>query len=172
MTVHYEFDVVVGENQVLIKLSENAIPVLRDSIGRLVAYLDHAQPKRKLRERLRFDREQRALLWRLFPPVSDYGPMNQEFEERWGGVLHAELFGAAQRVLASIGDDGTARYQLSAIDDWIRVLGQTRLLWVQRSETGDMMSEDDRVRSAGLFTWMQTQLVYALRPELAAQLTG
>ena len=172
MTVRYEFDVVVGESQVLIKCGRNTVAALREAIGELAAYLDYSPPQRKLRDRMKFDATRRALLGRLFPPVSDYMPMAQEFEQRWGDSLRTELFGAAHRVLGSIGDDGTARYQLSEIDDWIRVLGQTRLLWVQRSEAGDPMSEDVRVRNAGLLTGLQTQLVTALRPELAAQLTG
>jgi hypothetical protein len=166
--VSHEFDAVVGESQVLIKCSADAVAALRDGVGQLAEMLDYAPPKRPLRERMRHDMARRSLLRRLFPAVSAFGPMSQEFDDRWGDILRTELFGATQRVLGSIGDDGTARYQLAAIDDWIRVLGQTRLLWVERSETGDPESEDVRLRRAGVFTWMQTRLITALRPELEA----
>ena len=167
MTVRYEFDVVVGESQVLIKLSEDLVPVLRTNTAALAASIDYAQPKRGLLDRRRFDRTQRALLCRLFPSASDFAPLAQEFDVRWGQHLRTELFAAANRVLASIGDDGSVSYPLDAVDDWIRVLGQTRMLWVHRTITGDPMSEDVRVRSAGVYTWMQQRLISALRPELA-----
>jgi hypothetical protein len=63
-------------------------------------------------------------------------------------------------------------YPLAGVDDWIRVLGQARLVWVPRGTQGDTRSGDPRLRNAGLFTELQGQLVTALRPELAAQLTG
>jgi hypothetical protein len=167
-----QVDVVVGENQVLIKCDQSLVDPLRQAVVELASYLDYVQPKRKLMDRMRFEAAQRALLGRLFPPVSVFGPTAQEFDARWGDTLRQELLGAAQRVLASLGDDGTIRYQLAAIDDWIRVLGQTRLLWVERSEAGDLASEDARLRGAGLFTWLQTELLVALRPELGAATTG
>jgi hypothetical protein len=172
VTVHYGFDVVVGENQVLIKLSENLVPVLRTNIGALAASIAYSQPKRGLLDRRRFDRTQRGLLCRLFPSVSDFAPLAQEFDVRWGQHLRTELFAAANRVLSSIGDDGTVSYPLDAVDDWIRVIGQTRMLWVHRTITGDPMSEDVRVRSAGMYTWMQERLILALRPELKAVAQG
>ncbi|EWM13407.1 hypothetical protein [Kutzneria sp. 744] len=167
MTEPSEFDVVVGENQVLIKLGEDVVPVLRSGIGALAAYIDHAQPKRGLLERRRFERTQRALLARLFPSVSDYAPLAEEFDVRWGEHLRTGLFAACHRVLASITDDGTATYPLDAVDDWIRVLGQTRMLWMHRSSAGDVESEDLRLRTAGVYTWMQQQVIVAVRPELA-----
>src|SRR5437764_790205 len=74
--------------------------------------------------------------------------------------------------LVAIPDAGPASYPLAGVDDWIEVLGQARLLWVPRGVEGDTRSSDAGVRNAGLFTELQGQLVAALRPALAAQLTG
>ena len=112
------------------------------------------------------------MLFRSLPPVSDYGPTAQEFLARWGNDLRVELRDAARRVLASIPDTGPVSYPLSGVDDWIRVLGQARLVWVPRGTKGDTRSDDPGLRRAGLLADLQGQLVMALRPELAAQLTG
>lgn len=172
MSWSHGFDVVVGENQVLINLTEHTVSALRDGVGSLARLLDDAPPRGGLRDRWRFERERMALLDQVLPPVSEYGPMAQEFIERWGAGLRTELRDAARRVLAAIPDSGPASYPLSGVDDWIKVLGQARLLWVPRGVEGDTRSADARVRNAGLFTELQGQLVAALRPELAAQLTG
>jgi hypothetical protein len=104
--------------------------------------------------------------------VSEYSPSAQEFLARWGNDLRVELRDAARRVLASIPDSGPVSYPLVNVDDWIRVLGQARLVWVPRGTPGDTRSGDAKLRNAGLFAELQGQLVRALRPELAAQLTG
>jgi hypothetical protein len=166
------FDVVVGESQVLINLDEDTVSALRDGVGALARLLDEAPPQGRFRDRWRFDRERMALLDRVLPPVSVYGPSAQEFLVRFGGSLRAELRDAARRVLVSIPDAGPVSYPLSGVDDWIKVLGQARLVWVHRGVQGDTRSSDPQVRRAGLFAELQGQLVTALRPELAAQLTG
>jgi hypothetical protein len=166
------FDVVVGESQVLLNLSELTVAALREGIGTLARMLDEAPPQGRFRDRLRFDRERLTLLDRVLPPVSDYGPSAQEFLARHGVGLREELRDAARRVLASIPDSGPASYPLSGVDDWIMVLGQARLVWVPREVEGDTRSSDAAVRRAGLLADLQGQLVTALRPELADQLTG
>jgi hypothetical protein len=172
MSWSHGFDVVVGENQVLINLTEHTVQALREGVGSLARLLDDAPPQGGGRDRWRFARERLALLDRLLPPVSDYGPMAQEFLERWGAGLRVELRDAARRVLASIPDSGPASYPLTGVDDWIKVLGQARLVWVPRGVEGDTRSDDAGIRHAGLFAELQGRLVAALRPELAAQLTG
>lgn len=172
MSWSHGFDVVVGENQVLINLGELTVSALREGVGSLARLLDDAPPQGGFRDRWRSDRERMALLDRVLPPVSEYGPTAQEFIDRWGAGLRVELRDAARRVLAAIPDAGPASYPLSGVDDWIKVLGQARLLWVPRGVQGDTRSDDAGVRHAGLFTELQGQLVAALRPELAAQLTG
>ncbi|EWM13405.1 MULTISPECIES: hypothetical protein [unclassified Kutzneria] len=173
MSWSHGFDVVVGESQVLLNLTEHTVSALREGIGTLARYLDDGpQQSGGFKDRLMFKRERLELLDRLLPRVSDYSPMAQEFIDRRGNDLLVELLEAARRVLASIPDSGPVRYQLAGVDDWIRVLGQARLVWVPRGTPGDSRSGDPRLRNAGLFTELQGQLVTALRPELAAQLTG
>lgn len=162
-----DFDVVVGESQVLINCGETTVTMLRDGIGELARYLDEAPPQGGLRARLRFERDRAGVLERLFPPAYAYGPADNEFRARFGASMHADLLGAARRVLASIGDEGSVLYPLAGIDDWVRVLGRTRLLWVYWNESGDPVSTDPRIRNAGLFTLLQERLVLALRPDLA-----
>ena len=172
MSWSHGFDVVVGENQVLINPTELTVTALREGVSELARLLDDAPPHGGFRDRWRFERQRMALLDQLLPPVSDYGPSAQEFIERWGPGLRVELRDAARRVLVSIPDSGPVSYPLAGVDDWIKVLGQARLLWVPRGTRGDTRSDDPRVRNAGLFTELQGQLVTALRPELVEQLTG
>ena len=172
MSWSHGFDVVVGENQVLINLTELTVSALREGVGTLARLLDDVPPQGGFRDRWRSERERMALLDRVLPPVSEYGPSAQEFLERFGAGLREELRDAARRVLASIPDAGPASYPLSGVDDWIKVLGQARLVWVPRGVQGDTKSSDPAVRQAGLFADLQGQLVTALRPELAGRLTG
>jgi hypothetical protein len=167
-----DFDVVVGENQILINCGETTVTMLREGVAELARYLDEAPPQGGFRARWRFERDRIALLRRLFPPAYVYGPAADEFRGRFAEGMRADLLGAARRVLASIGDKGSVLYPLAAIDDWIRVLGLTRLLWVRWNETGDPLSTEARIRNAGLFTLLQERLVLALRPDLTALLNG
>ena len=171
MSWSHGFDVVVGESQVLLNLTEHTVSALRDGVGTLARYLDDLPAQGGFRDRLMFRRDRLELLDRVLPPVSDYGPSAQEFLERWGAGLRVELRDAARRVLAAVPDSGPASYPLTGVDDWIRVLGQARLLWVPRGVEGHTRSAETAVRNAGLFTELQGQLVAALRPELAARLT-
>lgn len=172
MSWSHGFDVVVGESQVLLNLTEHTVSALRDGVGTLARYLDDLPAQGGFRDRLMFRRDRLELLDRLLPPVSEYSPSAQEFLARWGNDLRVELRDAARRVLASIPDSGPVSYPLVNVDDWIRVLGQARLVWVPRGTPGDTRSGDAKLRNAGLFAELQGQLVRALRPELAAQLTG
>ncbi|AHH94621.1 hypothetical protein GCM10010174_54310 [Kutzneria viridogrisea] len=154
-----DIELFVDEETVYLKLSEQARQTLREAVGWLLHYVGPWPEGQKFLERLRYPGQRMSMLARMFPQAYPYGPTAAEFHQRFGELLRFNLVSAAQRLLASLDGPGPVRCDLDAVDEWVMVLGQTRLVYGPR--------ERPAVEVAAWLTRVQQELVLAVQPELA-----
>ncbi|MFC0437233.1 hypothetical protein [Kutzneria buriramensis] len=114
--------------------------------------------------RRRHSKAHRQTLDRLFPPAYRSSVLSARFELRHGAAIRADLWSAAERVLAVLDGPGPIRVPVDAADDWIRVLGTARFLYVDRRDRPGR-APDGAAMSAFLGD-VQLRIVTTLRPEL------
>ena len=100
----------------------------------------------------------------LFPPAYRSRAAQEEYEQRHGAAMKADLLAAARRVLDALAGSRPMRCPAAASDDWIRVLGVARLLYTHRQTP--LSNNTQRARMANLLTAMQHEVLVVLRPEL------
>jgi hypothetical protein len=141
-----------GDHLVL-TLTPKAVRLLRTATELLV---DHIGDKWSDR----WSRRRRAIRARLFPPAYRQPEMQEDYLRRHGAAAKADLLAAARRVLAALAGDQPVRCPVDESDDWIRVLGVTRLLYTPR----DTPLVDGT--TAGYLAWAQHHVLITLRPAL------
>lgn len=100
----------------------------------------------------------------IFPPAYRSSVLSSRFELRHGAASRADLWSAAERVLAALDGQGPIRVPVAAADDWIRVLGTARFLYVDRRDRPGRAP--DAAAMSAFLGHVQLQIVMALRPEL------
>jgi hypothetical protein len=101
---------------------------------------------------------------RLFPPAYRSSIRSSRFEFRHGAEIRSDLWAAAERVLARLGGDNRIPLPVADAEDWIRVLGAARFLFVDRKDRPG--PDPEAAAKSDFLAAVQWEIVTTLRPEL------
>jgi hypothetical protein len=149
-----EEHVALDGDWLVLALSARNVALLRRAVGTLAARLEDTRANLAWRS---------LRTWALrFPAAYQSRREQSAYEERHDADIRADLIAAAHRVLVALDAGTPVRYQATAADDLLRVLGVARLVLVGWGPSRTKR----RTATANYLTAVQHDIVVTLRPEL------